>query len=64
MEHPSKGVSMEELKPKCVICKKKHNPKSKNGNYGWHINNEGNVEKCAFQILPMQIISKSMRAKE
>lgn len=51
------------MKPKCVICKKLHNPKSKSGNYGWHYTKEGNVEKCAYSILPMQMMTNNIIRK-
>jgi hypothetical protein len=43
---------------KCVICKRIYNPKRKSGNYGWHINKKGEFEKCAYQNMPMQVMTE------
>lgn len=51
------------MKPKCTTCKKVHNPKRKNGNYGWHINKFGYIEKCSYQVLEMRIVSRKIRIK-
>lgn len=46
---------------KCTICKKNLNTKKEN--YGWHINKEGHIEKCSFQNMSMQYITKPIKIK-
>jgi uncharacterized C2H2 Zn-finger protein len=41
---------------KCFICKKVFNQKKEN--YGWHVNKQGELEKCAYQNMPMQYHSR------
>lgn len=41
-------------KIRCFVCKKIYDTSKEN--YGWHVNKKGELEKCAFQIMPMQYV--------
>jgi len=47
---------------KCVYCKKVLD--TTKANFGWHIGKKGWIEKCYFQNMPMQYLSKRFTTKK